>query len=495
MSAPGASHHTHALHSDVYDPDDVLPPMSPGLQPLRPTLKLSPTPPLAIYATVSSDSSPGSPKSSNRGRVKVKPSQGDVVLLNILDGHRRPEIGIHAGLTALPSDTEEVESPIELEDPTSPRSHSATAPPRVDGEDNQPEELEEPDKMALDTEPGERTLALISLASLAAGALAVASPPSHVVDVGPTSPVTDKDTARGRPTPAPLAQTKAPRHAELPRDDRPPPPSPYNPRSPDPRSPGLYSPGASGAVPLHPIRSPSNGLLSPGVGQGLPPIQHHSPRSDASGPLPSITSQFGDLTQFSNHYTQETQRQRHSSYPNSPPSNQHLSMHHATSPISPNYSYSTATNVGFNYAPGYPQHRPSHDYASSTATPGSEQSSSTPATSIAEPLEGLSIHSATAQYRCTFQGCTAAPFQTQYLLNSHANVHSSSRPHYCPVSTCPRSEGGKGFKRKNEMIRHGLVHDSPGYVCPFCPDRDHKYPRPDNLQRYVVRLEIYRFLS
>jgi hypothetical protein len=69
--------------------------------------------------------------------------------------------------------------------------------------------------------------------------------------------------------------------------------------------------------------------------------------------------------------------------------------------------------------------------------------------------------------------------------SSHANVHSQSRPHYCPVTGCPRGEGGKGFKRKNEMIRHGLVHQSPGYVCPFCPDREHKYPRPDNLQRYV----------
>jgi uncharacterized Zn-finger protein len=69
--------------------------------------------------------------------------------------------------------------------------------------------------------------------------------------------------------------------------------------------------------------------------------------------------------------------------------------------------------------------------------------------------------------------------------SSHANVHSTSRPHYCPVAGCPRSEGGRGFKRKNEMIRHGLVHDSPGYVCPFCPDREHKYPRPDNLQRHV----------
>ncbi|CAI9632319.1 hypothetical protein GT037_004789 [Alternaria burnsii] len=88
-------------------------------------------------------------------------------------------------------------------------------------------------------------------------------------------------------------------------------------------------------------------------------------------------------------------------------------------------------------------------------------------------------------FKCDYPGCTAAPFQTQYLLNSHTNVHSSNRPHYCPVKDCPRGEGGKGFKRKNEMIRHGLVHQSPGYVCPFCPDREHKYPRPDNLQRHV----------
>jgi hypothetical protein len=73
----------------------------------------------------------------------------------------------------------------------------------------------------------------------------------------------------------------------------------------------------------------------------------------------------------------------------------------------------------------------------------------------------------------------------QTLSSSHANVHSQTRPHFCPVRGCPRAEGGKGFKRKNEMIRHGLVHASPGYVCPFCPDREHKYPRPDNLQRCV----------
>ncbi|PUU74875.1 hypothetical protein B9Z19DRAFT_392897 [Tuber borchii] len=97
---------------------------------------------------------------------------------------------------------------------------------------------------------------------------------------------------------------------------------------------------------------------------------------------------------------------------------------------------------------------------------------------------------ASGGFKCEFTGCKAPPFQTQYLLNSHANVHSSARPHYCPVKGCSRGEGGKGFKRKNEMIRHGLVHDSPGYVCPFCPDREHKYPRPDNLQRYFETLSV-----
>ena len=89
-------------------------------------------------------------------------------------------------------------------------------------------------------------------------------------------------------------------------------------------------------------------------------------------------------------------------------------------------------------------------------------------------------------YKCDEPGCNASPFLTQYLLNSHANVHSSNRPHYCPEPGCPRGKTGQGFKRKNEMIRHGLVHRSPGYVCPFCPDREHKYPRPDNLQRCVT---------
>ncbi|KAJ4590483.1 hypothetical protein HRR82_000837 [Exophiala dermatitidis] len=90
-----------------------------------------------------------------------------------------------------------------------------------------------------------------------------------------------------------------------------------------------------------------------------------------------------------------------------------------------------------------------------------------------------------ANYECTVAGCTAAPFHTLYLLNSHMNVHSEKRTHFCSVKGCPRGPGGTGFKRKNEMMRHALVHAPPIYVCPFCPDQQHKYPRPDNLQRHV----------
>jgi hypothetical protein len=120
----------------------------------------------------------------------------------------------------------------------------------------------------------------------------------------------------------------------------------------------------------------------------------------------------------------------------------------------------------------------------SNSTPGTVSTvGSTPLTEIDRmKIDGVT-NPQIGGFQCTYPGCTAQPFQTQYILNSHANVHSANRPHFCSVKGCPRSEGGKGFKRKNEMIRHGLVHDSPGYVCPFCSDREHKYPRPDFLQR------------
>ena len=64
-----------------------------------------------------------------------------------------------------------------------------------------------------------------------------------------------------------------------------------------------------------------------------------------------------------------------------------------------------------------------------------------------------SAHYAAGEYKCTHPGCKAVPFHTQYLLNSHMNVHSNTRTHFCPQKGCPRGPGGEGFKRKNEMIR------------------------------------------
>jgi hypothetical protein len=166
-------------------------------------------------------------------------------------------------------------------------------------------------------------------------------------------------------------------------------------------------------------------------------------------------------------------------------------------PISPNEGYQrnlpsphSLTSVSPYHFPAGPiAHRPGHDNGipSDASSPDRTLSNSTQSLSASSrmSIDGMT-NPPGGTYVCTFEGCSAHPFQTQYLLNSHANVHSSARPHYCPVKGCPRSEGGKGFKRKNEMIRHGLVHDSPGYVCPFCPDREHKYPRPDNLQRYAL---------
>ena len=521
MSTTAAPHLTHASASEVYDPDDdVLPRNSPLLQPRR-DFRLSPTEPLsAAYPIVSSDSdsssSPGTPPRSHR-RMKV--SQGDAVLVGHLDGGRRPEIALQAGFEALPSDTDDEDDPASdvVSDSSgdgsvSQPSHHGSGGLPWDQQAKRPGKVPESRSVAAKPPDPNVDMGAFDLKSLAADALAVANtdpPPEPMANAGPTPPVSENDVVKEKHVPAPLNPGIAIRRSEPRKEPRPIQPatrSPYSPRS-------LYSPRETGAIPLAPVAdlgSPSNNGLAPTRhGEGLPPIQMHSPRSESNGqtPLPSIRSQLGDINQLAhNHAAAEKERQRlaQSNYPHSPPSNLRMpSMHHGSPPISPAETFRARAPQSPNdlYAvasPGYyyhsnGPHRSPHDYASSaTVTPGSEQSASTPATSIAEKMsiDGLTIQSAV--YVCKYKGCTAAPFQTQYLLNSHANVHSSNRPHFCPVKGCPRSEGGKGFKRKNEMIRHGLVHDSPGYVCPFCPDREHKYPRPDNLQRWVPSLAVAR---
>lgn len=245
-------------------------------------------------------------------------------------------------------------------------------------------------------------------------------------------------------------------------------------------------------------------LLPPGAAP-LPPISPGGSEVASQTSLPSIRllpeMKLPPLDQdFA------SRRRSNSTFPQSPPGGHHLpplSAGHPSPqpPLSPPDSYQkslpspgsfTATKSPFApYQPNGGAARPNSDFVAKVIMePPSRDldSLSVAAAPVPVPnrmsIDGIT-HPQVGTYVCTVKGCTAPAFQTQYLLNSHANVHSSARPHYCPVAGCSRSEGGKGFKRKNEMIRHGLVHDSPGYVCPFCPDRDHRYPRPDNLQRHV----------
>ncbi|TAQ84393.1 hypothetical protein B7494_g7290 [Chlorociboria aeruginascens] len=366
-----------------------------------------------------------SPEPPNR--FKHRPSQGDAVLLSFMYDGKQPELAHQGGLRPLASEDEGAEHAKEAE---------ATA-----GEEG-----------ARGIENEKETNGRLKLAALAANALRraheeqVVQPASTMASIVPMINIDGRggegDSINGvKPTIPSITAT-------LLSEDR--------------SHPSLE---ASGKI-------PSN--ASP-LGE-LPPIQ---PSNGGQVVLPSISDHLGDLKSPRFAPIQPPQ----TSPPKSPGDTFRRDL---PSPGrgAGHYYY------GANNNPRRPSQTDGAQYASageysSTETPSTDQSGSTPATAIDRmSIDGIT-HPQIGNYVCTYPNCTAQPFQTQYLLNSHANVHSSNRPHYCTVKGCPRSEGGKGFKRKNEMIRHGLVHDSPGYVCPFCPDREHKYPRPDNLQRHV----------
>jgi hypothetical protein len=480
MTTTATQHLAHVQTlSDVYDPDEFIPRNSPPLlTPHRPKLQPSPSPPPVLpLAQVSPASSLGR-KSSNH-RLKVRPSHGDAVLVSFLDNGRRPEIAIEAESRALPSDDEYTEE----ESSDSPHSCSLQ-------------------NMSLDTslvvEPHSFDLKVLAAGALAFNANQV-DPSTTIAASAVGGHADDRPHEQRRGSPNPL------KNRELPiRDERAilgAPATSYPSRE-------VFQPHQQ--TPVFPrkleLKSPTT-VLPANHGE-LPPLQIISPKLDVNGrgPLPSIRAQLGDFKRLAESVIpseNEITGRHGSSFPRSPPTGlPRLSSmpsisgaNHVSPPMSPNDSYrrepispaSSHATSPYYYAVNGTHTRPSAEYSSSaTETPNTDQdqSTSTPATSVAErmSIDGLTT-SQSGAYVCNFAGCTASPFQTQYLLNSHANVHSSARPHYCSVQGCPRSEGGKGFKRKNEMIRHGLVHDSPGYVCPFCPDREHKYPRPDNLQR------------
>ncbi|KAI1632120.1 hypothetical protein F4809DRAFT_656862 [Biscogniauxia mediterranea] len=473
MTPTAGSTIAHDLSAgDIYDPDEVLPRNSPLMKPMRPNFRPSPSPPGPL-APVSPSPTTGQ-KSSNRRR-KVRPSQGDAVLIYHLDGGKHPDIAAEAASRPLDQSSED-------DDPSASES---------DDDETIEESGEEEDVRR----PGP-----IDLQFLATNALAATNAISKSSTDADEPQYTNHD-ARNAPRtrlPERLVTNGGGKENMMRKDvDRPvlaAPISPYAAQGPQ----ELYSPRRlpPGQVLMHPnnVKLPPS-LTSGGHGE-LPPIQVASPKSDSNhDPLPSIRSQL--LDQLTGPPKDLTVRQ---ALPHSPPAAPHPRMgsipgNQTSPPISPDGMYRhgipspSLTGTGpyyYSSASSTSHHRAGLDYSSSsnTETPNTAEML-TPATSITDRMSIDNVTNPPTGFICTFQGCNAAPFQTQYLLNSHANVHSSARPHYCSVKGCPRSEGGKGFKRKNEMIRHGLVHDSPGYVCPFCPDREHKYPRPDNLQRHV----------
>ncbi|KAI1369095.1 hypothetical protein F5Y08DRAFT_325512 [Xylaria arbuscula] len=483
-SSTGPTHAHDPPASDIYiDQDEVyLQNNSPLMKPCVLKLKPSPSPP-AIPLPL------------------IQPTQGDAVLILHLDNGRRPEISQEAGNRPLDHSDSGSESEETIgddsEDEDGIRSNDMSPIPTS----RFPKAVIEP----LASEPV-LVPASVDLRSLATDALAAAQAVSKTTDVNDSQDLNHEsqdsrrlsliqESAIGRGEGIHMSNAKRPVLA--------PPISPYPPvqSSPEAYSPRQHTPSQ---VLMHPnnVRSPTS--LPPGSHGELAPLQIASPRSDSSNheTLPSIRSQFFEqLHSPPKDLAMRTSPHFPHSPPTGPPRLGAITGSHTSPPISPNEAYRHSIPSPANTLPAlspYPysgtnssnHHSPQGpDYGGSGAKldrSSINQILTPPTDRIADRM---SIDSMTnpqvGQFICTFQGCNAQPFQTQYLLNSHANVHSSARPHYCPVKGCPRSEGGKGFKRKNEMIRHGLVHDSPGYVCPFCPDREHKYPRPDNLQRHV----------
>ncbi|KAF7879305.1 hypothetical protein EAF04_000502 [Stromatinia cepivora] len=436
--------------ADTYfDPDDVGPRDSPILKPMHIKFRPSPPPEINPPPPISPGSGPGGRKGAKR--PNNWPCQGDAALIHLMGGGKCPDIARNAGNEALPSDEDEGdESPV--------RGTAVEVPGR-------------------NLSPGPADLDITKMAADAVDILDRKYPESWNNSVGSTGDAIAFSRV--------LANSNANSQARNSPDT-----IKFNPHPLEPYQKAIRE-----------VNIKVETQSTPATGE-LPPMRH-SPQSGVSNgngsqqiTLPSISESLGEFvepittpneTSYSHSPGRTISRFAPGPGATSPAKSPNGPRGDMVSPGRQPYQFMTNNLRRASQSNG-PQHVASGDYSSSsnTETPSTDQSSSTPATTA---IDRMSIDGITnpqvGGYQCNYAGCTAAPFQTQYLLNSHANVHSSNRPHYCTVKGCPRAEGGKGFKRKNEMIRHGLVHDSPGYVCPFCPEREHRYPRPDNLQRHV----------
>ncbi|KAF3004234.1 hypothetical protein E8E13_007354 [Curvularia kusanoi] len=489
------------MPGEYYTEEDALGSRSPGLEAIIVNPKPEEEPPPIVTQTfVSSPTSRNRKKSKSR---KHRPTQGDWVLIREM-APQRPDIAHEVSQEALNSSSEIETSDEEMQDPPSdklPTNKDMLAPPNASRSDSLADANGNFDHGGFISERRE----------------------SHTSHASSTGSVLHSVTSNTSTTGSVNGST-------------------LNPASSHPSLNGDHLAESSAISPHLRGLTLSAGDKLPSIQTLQPPLSSAASPESAASPsqqLPSI-AQFDDLvrsnTRESDNSSHYPHRQSISSSGQSPSAiirSLSISSHHSPASPFPNFNASSPVSAGSDagragdvflrskehltlFGPGGAR-RPSQiaDGVYPRSASISVETYNNPvglsADMLQTPIEGgrqrvLSIDGAmasrhlpppvgsglanvpqglTGSYKCEEPGCTAAPFQTQYLLNSHANVHSQTRPHFCPVKGCPRSEGGKGFKRKNEMIRHGLVHQSPGYVCPFCPDREHKYPRPDNLQRHV----------
>ncbi|RWA08023.1 hypothetical protein EKO27_g7094 [Xylaria grammica] len=363
------------------------------------------------------------------------PDEGDAVLILHLDGGRRPEISQEAGYRPLDHFSDGCQSGSDSEETMDDESEDEDG---IRSNDMSPIPTSRFTKPVVETSAAESSSVpgSVDLRSLATDALAAAQAVSKTTDVDDLQSANHETQCSQMVSQVensaiiieremPISNTKKPVLA--------PPISPYAVQS----SPEVYSPRqhTPSQVLMHPnnVRSPAS--LPLGNHGELAPLQMASPRSDVSNheTLPSIRSQFFEQLHSS---PKDLAVRPSPHFPHSPPTGPSrlgaISGNHTSPPISPNEAYRNSIPSPANTLPAlspYPysstnnhQSPPMPDYNSNGAKqerPSISQILTPPTDRIADRMS-------------------------------------------IDIKGCPRSEGGKGFKRKNEMIRHGLVHDSPG---------------------------------
>lgn len=466
--------------SDVeyYDPeDDIRANHTPLFKAVEPKYTSTDTPPPLVLEETS-ESSAGSGRSVGQSRTaagkrrpgRTRPSQCDSVLISQLDPNR-PDIAAHAGQFALDSasqsEAEEGDSGDEDGDevgrePMIDVEHGdvATHPLAADLKHDMVRQASEAlryrigdDKMDVDKENVDRTpddsrpSTAEHTSPLPRVPLDLKPPPRSLLHIN-TAPIRsprpvrreEQDSIATSPALAKFAITQGNPDNVLPALQSP------------PRASSARSPEASGqtlpslkATLSHISDTSSNGIAHYSANS------RHSP--SMTRPSPGHMPSFGP--------SPASYRPSPSTNGMSPPG-MHTHRSYGSWPHPPPREGSQSTTTPSEYASNHSQSTPSSAItipspATSYHTPISahqrQNSEGTLQANVASPIATGNGSLGTNVFKCTYSGCTAAPFQTQYLLNSHANVHSSSRPHFCPVELCNRGPGGKGFKRKNEMIR------------------------------------------